>query len=209
VLASESPRRREILQSLGIRFRVRPSGIAEQILPDEAPEPAAARLAREKAQAAAALAGGAAVLSADTIVLLGSAVFGKPRGDREARSMLERLSGRWHDVITAVCLLGPASVAGVRDGKGIGDRRSMLQRTCRSRVLFAPLSRSEIDWYISTGEHRDKAGAYAVQGMGARFIEAIDGSFTNVMGLPARTVYEMLLEAGLEGLVMGPAGGRG
>jgi nucleoside triphosphate pyrophosphatase len=220
VLASASPRRREILKSLAIRFRVAPSNITEEVLPGETPERAASRLAREKAQTAARHAAGWPVLAADTIVVVDADVLGKPRTDRQAREMLRRLSGRWHEVITAVCL-GVSGRAGRREAEGGRRTREsvanaapaafplppadyhFLTEVSRSRVLFAPLSKREIEWYVSTGEQRDKAGAYAVQGLGARFIEAIEGSFTNVMGLPARTVYEMLLEAGLEGLALG------
>jgi len=118
------------------------------------------------------------VLAADTLVFLDGATLGKPRDDAEAAEMLRRLAGREHGVVTAVHLRrGEAPTRGIAEV---------------SRVRFAPLDESEIAWYVATGEPRDKAGAYGVQGLGARFIEEIHGSFTNVMGLPARAVYRLL-----------------
>lgn len=181
LLASASPRRAEILSALAIPFDLCPAHVDETVLPGESGRAAAARLAREKAAAAAALHPGAWVLAADTLVLIDGAILGKPRHDPEAAEMLRRLSGRKHVVVTAVSLLrdaGPGSEA-----------------VEESRVRMAPLDEEEIRWYIATGEPRDKAGAYAVQGLGARFIESVDGSFSNVMGLPARTVYRLLREA--------------
>jgi septum formation protein len=178
VLASASPRRAEILTSLGIPFTVLPTDIPEEPLPGETAEAAAVRLASEKAAKAAALAPEAWVLAADTLVFLDGIILGKPRDDREAAAMLRRLSGREHGVVTAVALL--------RNGAP-GARLAEI-----SRVRFAPLDEEELAWYVATGEPRDKAGAYGVQGLGARFIEEIRGSFTNVMGLPARAVYRLL-----------------
>lgn len=181
ILASASPRRAEILRSLGIPFAVRPAEIVEEILPGETAEAAAARLAAEKSALAAARDPEAWVLAADTLVLLDGDALGKPRDDREARDMLARLSGREHRVVTAVSLR-----------RGNGPERGAR---AVSRVLFSPMSPEEIAWYVGTGEPRDKAGAYGVQGLGARFIAEIRGSFTNVMGLPAREVYELLRDA--------------
>jgi septum formation protein len=177
-LASASPRRAEILRSLGIPFEVRPVDIDEAPLPGETAEAAATRLAADKAAVAARQAPGAWVLAADTLVFLDGAILGKPRDDSEAAAMLRRLAGREHGVVTAVHLR-----RGEGPSKGIAEV---------SRVRFAPMEEAEIAWYVSTGEPRDKAGAYGVQGLGARFIEEIHGSFTNVMGLPARAVYRLL-----------------
>lgn len=177
ILASSSPRRAEILTALGIPFRVRPVDIDESVLPGESGSAAASRLAAAKASAAASRHPRDWVLAADTLVLLDGAVLGKPRDDGEAAEMLRRLSGRQHRVVTAVQL--------ARGGLG----REEIEE---SRVRMAPLDEEEIRWYVSTGEPRDKAGAYAVQGLGARFIESVTGSFTNVMGLPARSVYRLL-----------------
>lgn len=121
------------------------------------------------------------MLAADTLVLLDGAVLGKPADGREAGDMLRRLSGREHRVVTAVRLT-----------RGTGPGQDALEE---SRVRIAVLDEEEIRWYVSTGEPRDKAGAYAVQGLGGRFIESVQGSFTNVMGLPARTVYRLLRES--------------
>ncbi len=178
VLASASPRRAEILRSLGIPFAVRPVDIPEEPLPGETAEAAAVRLAAEKAAAAARIDPEAWVLAADTLVFLEGAILGKPRDDADAAAMLRRLSGREHAVVTAIHLR-----RGAAPGRGVAEI---------SRVRFAPLDAEEIAWYVATGEPRDKAGAYGVQGPGARFIEEIHGSFTNVMGLPARAVYRLL-----------------
>jgi septum formation protein len=178
LLASASPRRAEILRSLGIPFTVRPVDIPEDPLPGETAEAAATRLAADKAAVAARQAPGAWVLAADTLVFLDGAILGKPRDDAEAAAMLRHLAGREHGVVTAIHLR-----RGDGPSKGIAEV---------SRVRFAPMEEAEIAWYVSTGEPRDKAGAYGVQGLGARFIEEIHGSFTNVMGLPARSVYRLL-----------------
>jgi septum formation protein len=178
ILASASPRRAEILASLGIPFVVRPADVPEDPIPGETAESAAARLAGEKASRAAARDPGAWVLAADTLVFLEGRTLGKPLDDADARAMLRLLAGREHSVVTAVRLR-----RGADPGHGIAEV---------SRVRFAPMSEEEIAWYAATGEPRDKAGAYGVQGLGARFIQEIHGSFTNVMGLPARGVYELL-----------------
>jgi septum formation protein len=181
VLASASPRRAEILRALGIPFRVAPADVPEEILPGETAEAAATRLAAEKASWVAAREPESWVLGADTLVFLDGLILGKPRDRDEVRSMLRQLAGREHRVVTALCLKrGPF--------RGIG-------RADVSRVRFAPMDEEEIAWYAATGEPEDKAGAYGVQGLGARFIAEIAGSFTNVMGLPAREVYELLRAA--------------
>lgn len=181
VLASASPRRAEILAALGIPFTVASADVDETVGPGESAHAAAARLARLKAAAVAERQPDEWVLAADTLVLLDGAVLGKPRDDAEAREMLRTLSGREHRVVTAVRLARGESPA--------------LEAIEESRVRIAPLDPEEIGWYVATGEPLDKAGAYAVQGLGARFVESVDGSFTNVMGLPARTVYRLLREA--------------
>jgi septum formation protein len=181
VLASASPRRAEILTALGIPFTVVATDVDETVAPGESGRAAASRLAAEKAAASAALRPGDWVLGADTLVLLDDAILGKPRDGTDARGMLRRLSGREHRVVTAVRLTRAS-------GPG-------LEAIEESRVRIAPLDEEEIRWYVSTGEPLDKAGAYAVQGLGARFVESVEGSFTNVMGLPARSVYRLLREA--------------
>ena len=181
LLASASPRRAEILDALGIPFDSSPADVDESILPGESGRQAAVRLARAKAAAAAKLQPGAWVLAADTLVLIDGRILGKPRDDADAAGMLGSLSGREHVVVTAVSLL--------RDG---GPEVATVEE---SRVRIASLDEEEIRWYVATGEPRDKAGAYAVQGLGARFVEGVTGSFSNVMGLPARSVYRLLREA--------------
>lgn len=178
ILASASPRRAEILSSLGIPFEVDPAHIDESPLPGEAPEATAVRLAAAKAAAVRERRPRSLVLGADTLVVLDDAVLGKPADDADAARILSRLSGRTHRVVTGICLLPGADPPG-----------PLVEW---SRVRLAHLSGEEIAWYVATGEPRDKAGAYAVQGLGARFIEHIEGSFTNVMGLPARAVYLLL-----------------
>jgi septum formation protein len=186
VLASASPRRAEILAALGIPFEVVPSGIEEILRPDEEAVSAANRLAREKARDVAR-GRNAPVLAADTLVFLGPEILGKPSDAADARRMLSLLSGRTHSVVTGVALLF--------DGV-------LREDSAVSRVRFADLSPEEVDWYAGTGEPMDKAGAYAVQGAGARFIESIEGSPSNVIGLPARAVYGLLREAGLLALAL-------
>ncbi|MEO8431390.1 MAG: Maf family protein [Acidobacteriota bacterium] len=182
VLASGSPRRAQILSELRIPFLVDVSGIDETIVSGESAEAAAERLAAAKASDVALRHPSSWVLAADTLVDLAGEILGKPRSDAEAGSMLRRLSGREHRVVTAVRLL-----RGEDPGRG---------EVAWSAVRFAPLTEEEIAWYVRTGEPADKAGAYAIQGLGARFVESIDGSFTNVMGLPARAVYRLMTGAG-------------
>jgi septum formation protein len=186
VLASSSPRRVEILTSLGIPFAVDPADVPEEIRPGESARDAASRLAADKAAPVAARRPDRWVLAADTLVLVGEEILGKPRDDADARRMLGLLAGREHRVVTAVRLQ-----RGAEAGR---------ERIETSRVRISPLSPEEILWYVATGEPRDKAGAYAVQGLGSRFIESVAGSYTNVMGLPARSVYLLLRESGDEGL---------
>jgi len=181
ILASASPRRAEILTSLGIPFVVSPTDIPEDLLPGETAEAAAPRLAAEKAARAAERSPDSWVLAADTLVFLDGGTLGKPRDDAEAAAMLRQLAGREHGVVTAVHLR-----RGADRGRGVAEI---------ARVRFSPMTEAEIAWYVATGEPHDKAGAYGVQGLGARFIAEIRGSFTNVMGLPARAVYELLRSA--------------
>jgi septum formation protein len=182
ILASSSPRRAQILTELGIPFEVDPADVDETLRSGEAPDAAAARLAAAKAASVAARRPGDWILAADTLVFLEGAILGKPQDDREAAEMLRRLSGREHRVVT-----------GVRLRRGTSEGAGTISW---STVRFAPMSAAEIAWYVGTGEPRDKAGAYGVQGLGARFIDGIVGSYTNVMGLPARDVYRLTREAG-------------
>ncbi len=181
VLASASPRRRELLGQLGLRFTVAAADIDETPHPAEAPEAYVLRLAREKARAVAGRFPGAWVLAADTTVVLGPELLGKPRDEAEARAMLSRLSGRTHEVHTGVALAGRAEEALV----------------VRTRVTFRTLSAGEIAWYAGTGEPLDKAGAYAVQGKGGFLVAAVEGSPTNVIGLPLGETLALLERAGV------------
>jgi len=175
VLASASPRRRELLDTLGLGFDVCPSAADEAPLEGEAPAPMARRLARDKAVEVAGrgeIEVSAFVLGADTVVVVDGEVLGKPRDDAEAREMLRRLGGRWHEVVTGVAL--------ARQGRGALEDLSVT-----TRVHFRPLDEGRIDRYVATGEGRDKAGAYAVQGIGGGLVDRIEGSYSNVVGLPA------------------------
>jgi septum formation protein len=180
-LASSSPRRAELLRAAGFQLRIQPSDIDEAREPDEVAEAYVIRLARSKAAATKKSPG--LVLGADTVVVINGEILGKPRDESDAESMLSRLSGQWHEVLTGVAVIN-------------GDRAaSDLERT---RVKFAELSPDEVRWYIDTGEAFDKAGAYAIQGRGALFIERIEGSYSNVVGLPLRLVYRLAREVGVD-----------
>ncbi|MDQ3805492.1 MAG: Maf family protein, partial [Acidobacteriota bacterium] len=159
-----------------------PADVDESLRGGEAPEEYVRRLAREKAGAAAAARLFGLVLGADTTVVVGDEILGKPRDEAEARRMLRRLSGRWHEVLTGVAL--------VRAETG----RALVGME-RTRVRFAEMSDDEIEWHVRTGELLDKAGAYAIQGRAALFIEAIEGDYWNVVGLPVRLVYELAKRA--------------
>ena len=182
VLASASPRRARILVELGVGFRVEVSNQDESLRPGEDGAAAVERLARAKGLAVAR-AETLPVLAADTEVLCDGHVLGKPADERDAVAMLRRLAGRAHEVVTGVCV-----VAG-------GVARSGVER---SVVRFAPMNEEELRWYAATGEPLDKAGGYHVDGKGALFIETVEGSPSNVAGLPVRLLLRLVREAGLE-----------
>jgi septum formation protein len=176
VLASRSPRRRALLEAAGAPFVVRVSGVEEEAHQFGAPAEQALRTARAKAEAIAAGAfpecgDGAAILAADTIVVLGDAIFNKPVDGADALRMLQRLSGQWHTVITAVCL-----------GQGSGG--AWIEEAVPARVRFRPFDGELVARYIASGEPADKAGAYGIQGLGARLVAEVDGDLTGVIGLP-------------------------
>lgn len=175
VLASASPRRSELLRAAGINFTIRVADVDETLWPDESPPSYVARLAATKALAVARP--GEIVLGADTTVVIGHEIAGKPVNIDDAKRMLRLLSGQWHEVLTGVSL--------VRSGE-------VTTEVAVTRVKFAAMSEAEIDWYATSGEPDDKAGAYAIQGLASRFIERIEGSYSNVVGLPLETVYRML-----------------
>ena len=175
VLASQSPRRAELIGRLGLRFEVAPADIDESYLPHENPPAHAERLAREKAETIAAARPDALVVGSDTIVVIDGEVLGKPRDGRHAVEMLMRLSGREHEVCTGIA---------VAQG---GRVESGLERV---RVRFRELDARACEEYVATGEPMDKAGAYGIQGFGSAIVECIDGDYFAVMGLP---VVRMLL----------------
>jgi septum formation protein len=173
VLASQSPRRSELLRVAGFTFRVRSRPVAEVRGHGEAPREYAIRLARAKAEAAWGF-GDEVVLGADTIVVLGELVLEKPADAADARRMLKALSGRSHTVITGICLR---------------HRRGAILDSESTQVHFAALDLGEIDDYVASGESMDKAGAYAIQGLASKFIDRVEGCYFNVMGLPLARVY--------------------
>ena len=183
ILASASPRRSELLQSIGLSFEVEPSLVDERPYQDESPANYTIRLARAKAMDVSRKFNTGLVLGADTVVVVDSKLLGKPESDIEALEMLRLLSGRWHAVITGIALLD------IETGKEATDFDKTL-------VRFAPLSEDEMEWYVSTGEPLDKAGAYAVQGCGAIFISEINGNYHNVVGLPLSLMYRLARQLG-------------
>ena len=214
VLASASPRRRDLLAALGLPFEVRPVDLDETPRPGEEPRAYVSRLALEKAEAGARP--GELVLAADTVVVLpgedeaagggaaaggaaarpglgGPSLLGKPSGPAEAEAMLARLAGREHLVFTGVALLEMADGAAGEGATAAARRAAAVEE---SRVRIAALDATDVAWYVATGEPLDKAGAYAIQGIGALFVEAVEGNYTNVVGLPLPAVYRLFTELG-------------
>ncbi len=177
ILASSSPRRAELLSAAGIPFEVVPVAVDESMLKLEPPGEHVRRLARQKAEAAFAFHPDRLVLGADTIVLAGGEMMGKPSDAEHAIRMLRLLSGREHEVMTAVALV---------------SKRGVVVEAARTRVWMNPLTDTEIADYVASGEPLDKAGAYGIQGLGAKFIDRIQGSYSNVVGLPVALVYRLL-----------------
>jgi septum formation protein len=189
VLASASPRRRQLLEMLGIPVEVRPSHVPEERAPGEPPRAYAERLAREKAASVP----GRLVLGADTTVVVDGEVLEKPRDAADALRMLRLLQGRRHEVITAVAL------------RAAGE---LLEATDVTAVTFRPAGDAFLRAYVATGEPLDKAGAYGIQGYGAALVERIEGDFFGVMGLPVRLVLDLLARAGYR-YGFGAGGGSG
>lgn len=182
ILASASPRRADLLRAAGFEFGIAPADVDETPHPDEAAEAYTLRVAREKARTvenSLRAAAGCVVLAADTEVVIDGRILGKPVNSDDAASMLRRLSGVTHEVLTAVVVRRDAS-----------ERCGVVT----TRVRFTLLSQEDIDWYVASGEPLGKAGAYAVQGLGARFVERIEGSWSGVVGLPIATVHRLLRE---------------
>jgi septum formation protein len=182
ILASQSPRRRELLALVGIAHEVRPADIDETYFAGEQPKAHAERLARGKAATIAERDRDAVVIGSDTIVVVDGDVLGKPADEAEAARMLERLSGRAHTVVTAVAVAWR------------GETRSAVEEV---GVEFHPLSRAEIDAYVATREPMDKAGAYGIQGFGATIVARVDGDYFAVMGLPIQRLIRVLGELGI------------
>jgi len=179
ILASASPRREELLRSVGLKFKIIPADVDETYLQGESPRAHAQRLSHDKAGVIAGRYPKALVLGADTIVVIDGLILGKPKNKKQALEMLERLSGRRHTVFTGFTIACA--------GSGIA-KTSVV----RSAVQFKKISPEEMDWYVGCDEPYDKAGGYAVQGKGAYFIKAIRGSYTNVIGLPLCETLEEL-----------------
>jgi septum formation protein len=183
VLASGSPRRRQLLELIGLKFSVVPANIDETPFDGEDPTTCASRVAREKAAEVAARQPGRMVLGSDTVVEIDSEILGKPASEDEAEAMLERLSGRSHLVHTALALVVDGRCHEVIDS---------------ASVQFVELTDDLIRWYVSTGEPMDKAGAYAIQGLGGLLVEAVDGSPHTVVGLPVHRLPELFAAHGLD-----------
>ncbi len=182
ILASASPRRRELLALVGIAHEVCPADIDESLLTGETPTGHSERLARSKAHTIAAREPNAVVIAADTIVVLDGDILGKPRDQADAVAMLARLSGRAHEVFTAIAV-----------ARG-GQTESAVEQV---RVTFRALTSHDVDMYVATGEPLDKAGAYGIQGYGATIVERVEGDYFSVMGLGLRRLVELLGRVGV------------
>ncbi|NND68802.1 MAG: septum formation inhibitor Maf [Halioglobus sp.] len=186
VLASNSPRRRELLTQLGVAFRVVPADIDESVKKDETPQDYVLRMAMEKAQAVAQLEAGTCVLGADTTVVLDEDILGKPAGHGDALATLARLSGRSHEVMTGICLTTPGGSHG---------------EVVTTQVTFVTLDLPTCEAYLATDEPWDKAGGYGIQGLAGAFVRGIEGSYSNVVGLPLAETWELLRRHGVTGLL--------
>jgi len=184
ILASASPRRRELLQKIGLKFEVDASNCAEEIDPALLPEELVCRISAAKAKAVASRHKNAVIIAADTIGVIGKKLLGKPHTAAEARKMLGQISGKAHLVITGLTVLNTAT-----------DK--IITKTVTTKVYIKKLTRAEIDAYVATGEPLDKAGAYGIQGLGAVIVEKIEGDYYNVVGLPLFTLTEVLKEFGI------------
>lgn len=183
ILASSSPRRADLLRSIGVDFEIAPSQVPERPHIGEAPADYITRLARAKVIGIARKRESGLVIGADTIVVLDGNILGKPSDDEDAERMLRNLSGRWHAVMTGVALYDVASRQEVADYD-------------KTLVRFGQLSEREIEWYVKSGEAKDKAGAYGIQGLAGLFIEEIAGNYFNVVGLPLPLVYRLARRLG-------------
>jgi septum formation protein len=184
ILASKSPRRSDLLEQAGLTFSIIPSDFDESSVTMSDPESYVRTLAKSKAIDISKKHPDSWVLGADTVVLIEDGILGKPGSKDEARSMLKQLSGKTHQVITGYCLC-------------CQTKNDIISETVKTDVHFKTLRDAEIEWYIQTGEPFDKAGAYAIQGIGTFLVESINGSYTNVVGLPVCEVMEFLINEGV------------
>jgi len=187
ILASASPRRAEILRTVGWPFEALPADLDESRRAGEDAVTYVERVARAKAEGSALRVPGSTILGADTVVVIENEILGKPLDDLDARRMLRLLRDRWHQVLTGVALVN-------------GETGAAKVAHEVTEVRFAAMNEDEISWYVATGEPKDKAGAYAIQGQGARFIKEIRGDYFNIVGLPVRLLYELMKEDGARAL---------
>jgi septum formation protein len=184
ILASKSPRRRDLLNQAGLTFTVIPSTVDERAVAIASPEEHVRLLAEAKAEDVAQRFPESWVIGADTVVLIENTVLGKPRTQGQARQMLEALSGKTHKVLTGYCIC-------------CKDAQQSFSETVKTKVLFKPLTNREMDWYVNTREPFDKAGGYAAQGLGTFLIKRVEGSYTSVVGLPVCEVVDYLVKQGV------------
>ena len=184
ILASKSPRRKYLLEQAGLTFSIIPSDFDERTVTISEPDAYVKKLAEAKASDISELHPASWIIGADTIVLIDNKILGKPGSNAEARSMLKQLSGKTHQVLTGYCIC-------------CKNKNTVYSETAKTDVHFKSLSNAEIDWYIQSGEPFDKAGAYAIQGIGTFLVKRINGSYTNVVGLPVCEVIEYLMAQGV------------
>jgi septum formation protein len=184
ILASASPRRKELLEKIGLKFEVDASDCKEEIDSELEPDEFVRQISIKKAKSVAVRHKNAIIIAADTIGVIGNKILGKPHTENEARKMLNEISGKSHSVITGFTVLDTAT-------------NKIMSRTVNTKVYIKKLTKQEIDAYVQTGEPLDKAGAYAIQGLGAVIVEKIEGDYYNVMGLPLNALTEALKEFGI------------
>lgn len=184
ILASKSPRRKYLLEQAGLTFSIIPSDFDERTVTISEPDAYVKKLAEAKASDISEQHPASWIIGADTIVLIDNRILGKPGSNAEARSMLKQLSGKTHQVLTGYCIC-------------CKNKNTVYSETAKTDVHFKSLSNAEIDWYIQSGEPFDKAGAYAIQGIGTFLVKRINGSYTNVVGLPVCEVIEYLMAQGV------------
>jgi septum formation protein len=184
ILASASPRRKELLEKIGLRFEVEPSNYEEDMPSALEPHEFAQKISLEKAKVVASKHKNAIVIAADTFIIFGSQILGKPHTEKEARKMLETISGKSHSVITGFSIIDTGT-------------SKTLSKSVETKIYIRKLTLAEIDAYVKSKEPLDKAGAYAIQGLGAIFVEKIEGDYSNVIGLPLSALTEALKEFGI------------